>query len=132
MKLAAYAYNAEPFVWYPSPRVSFIDFSEDAAQGHSIWKKINLKANAWSSPMEILPDFDTWLWVDSRINELTINFDELLPQLEHLDKDQIYGIGKSENGFRTISTGCLAEPNAERNEKLLAFIYESVLPGRNK
>ena len=135
MKLAVYTQNAEPFLWYPTPRVSFIDFSKSESQNHSIWKKkkVDLKPNEWNSPpMDLLPDFDAWMWIDPRIIELTINFDEFLHQIEFLDNDRIYGIGKSDNGFRTISTGCLAESNTARNEKLLSFIYDTIFPGARK
>ncbi len=132
MKLAVYAYNSEPFVWYPTPCVSFIDFSTNQSNGRSIWKRIAIESDEWDSPINLLPEFDAYLWIDSRVNELTIDFNEFSSQIESLDNDKIYGIGKSENGFRTISTGCLAEPNVERNEKLLDFIYATVLPDTRK
>ena len=127
MKLAVYTYNAEPFTWYPSLRVAFVDFSRNVTSGGPVWKKADPGRDGWISPMELMPSFDAWLWVDSRVNELTIDFWELCHQISHLNPDRIYGIGKSENGFKTISTGCLTEPDSARNEKLLNFIYGTVL-----
>ena len=132
MKLAVYTQNAEPFVWYPTPRISFIDFTNGESHTHSIWKKKTILKDKWTDPTELLSGFDAWMWVDSRVSELTINFEEFLHQIEFLNGDKIYGIGKSDNGFRTISTGCLAESNTVRNEKLLSFIYDTVFSGARK
>ena len=134
MRLAVYTYGSEPFVWYPSPRVSFITFSKkESNASHSVWETKSSAEDLASSPMALLPRFDAWLWVDSRVSELTIDFGEFVQQIDFLDKNFIYGIGKSNNGFRTISTGCLAEPDTERSEKLLKFIYGTTLmPGARK
>ena len=138
MKLAVYTYNSEPFVWYYShvrQQASFIDFVDDDPSSsflpsvNPVWtKRKSGESDAkMKSPMDLLPGFDAWMYVDPRVKELTIDFGELCHQISRLNPDRIYGIGKSENGFKTISTGCLAEPDSARNEKLLNFIYGTVL-----
>ena len=133
MRLAVYTYNSEPFLWYPTSRISFVNFSHKKPVAGSKWKTIDPGFDCIKTPMERLPGFDVWLWVDPRINELTINFDEFLFQIESLNPNFIYGIGQSQNGFKTIATGCAMEPSdVERSKDLLEFVYKTVLPDNRK
>lgn len=133
MKLAVYTYNSEPYLWYPTPKVKFVNITRGKKRLGSKWDIVEPLLDDRRTPMELLPDFDAWMYVDPRVSELTVDFNEFLRQIETLNPNLIYGIGQCSNGFRTIGAGCIMEPaETDRSRRLLEFLYKTVLPDNRK